>query len=552
MIIIDVCQAGQLDNNLPAELERDLPSEWMLVVTAPARRDAKVGAFSGAVESSLDELRHSVDATVWTEPYLHWLLQFYEPVVKRLLESNHQPPMVLKFPLRRPWVCLPNPCYDPSRLDRVVTSRGRRDLALLNQDVTARWAVRPPAMGVDAPVFTGRTRLMHELIAFTQGQAASLVVTGRPGCGKSASLVRLVTCSDPSFRAKHADLLAMARPVPPEDAVDVAILATGKASEQIAEQLGGALGIDRPQHGARTALQGWVDGIIAAAEAAERTPTVVIDALDEAADPRAVLMTLLASVNSPENQRLRLLIGVRSSGSPDGAGQATSELAGVATRVLGARQIGVDTNEFWEPDDLIGYVEQLLRQSGSPYHDREAAAPVATVVAAQSGRSYLVAGFTARALAELDEPLAVGDPQLDELLAQSFAELVGQDLRASVPEADDRRRAIHMLRAAAFAEGQGIPVDTIWPLLASAIADDMSLGDRDVAWLLGHQLSRYLVRDTQDGFTVYRPFHNELREVLRAGTSLDADSRRSGLVSEAEAQRRITSKLLSLATWRLA
>lgn len=38
MIIIDVCQAGQLDNNLPAELKRDLPPGWLVVVTAPAWR----------------------------------------------------------------------------------------------------------------------------------------------------------------------------------------------------------------------------------------------------------------------------------------------------------------------------------------------------------------------------------------------------------------------------------------------------------------------------------------------------------------------------------
>jgi hypothetical protein len=89
----------------------------------------------------------------------------------------------------------------------------------------------------------------------------------------------------------------------------------------------------------------------------------------------------------------------------------------------------------------------------------------------------------------------------------------------------------------------------IWPLLASAIANDMSFGDRDVAWLLNHRLSGYLVRDTEDGLAVYRPFHEELRKVLREGTALDADGAGAGLVGEAEAQRRITWVLLPLATW---
>jgi hypothetical protein len=549
MIIIDVCQAGQLDDNLPAELKRDLPPGWLVVVTAPAGVDAKLGAFTGAVESSMDELRRSTDAASRVEPYLQWWQQFVQPVGDRLRKSNRQPPKALTTPWQQPFYYLPNPGHDPRRLDRVVTNRARRDLAVLTQDMTAHWAVRAPVVANGSPVFTGRARLMSQLIAFTEGPAATLVVTGRAGCGKSASLSRLVTCSDPGFRAEHADVLAVAKPVPPQDAVDVAILATGKTSEQIAQQLGRALEIDGPQPWAKTALEGWVDGIVAIAEAEERTLTVVVDALDEATDPGAVLTTLLARLNSSERQRLRLLVGVRSSGGPDVPGEAARDLASVATMALGARQIRVDDGEFWEPHDLAGYVEQLLRQPGSPYQDRDAAASVAAAVEAQSGRSYLVAGLTARALAELDEPLAAGDPRVDALLAQGSAELVDQDLRASVPEAQDRRRAVHMLRASALAEGRGVPVSTIWSLLASAIADDMSFGDRDVAWLLGHRLSGYLVRDTEDGLTVYRPFHEELRQVLRSGTTLNADSAGAGLVGEAEAQRRIMWILLPLATW---
>jgi hypothetical protein len=548
MIIIDVCQAGQLDNNLPAELKRDLPSEWLVVVTAPAGVDAKLGAFAGAVESFIDELRHSAEATARAEPYLQWH-EFLEPVIKRLRESKHKDPRVLVHPWLSRSVYLPNPGYDPSRLDRVVTSRARRDLAILTQDMTAHWAVRAPVVADAGPAFTGRGRLMRELIAFTQGPAATLVITGRAGCGKSASLARLVTCSDPHFRDEYGHVLAVAHPIPPQDAVDVAILATGKTSEQIAQQLGRALGVDGPKPGARTALEGWVDGIVAAAGAAEHPLTVVVDALDEATDPAAVLTTLLARLNSPEGKRLRLLVGVRSSGGPDVLGEAAPDLASEAVMALDGRQIRVDGDEFWEPHDLAAYVEQLLLQPGSPYPDRATATPVAAAVEAQAGRSYLLAGFTARALAKLDEPLAVGAPRLGALLAQGSAELVSQDLRASVPDAQDRRRAIHLLRASALAEGRGVPVRTIWPLFASAIAGDMSFGDSDVAWLLGDRLSGYLVRDTEDGLTVYRPFHDELRRILREGTSLDVGSAGVGLAGEAEAHRQITWILLPLATW---
>ena len=220
-------------------------------------------------------------------------------------------------------------------------------------------------------------------------------------------------------------------------------------------------------------------------------------------------------------------------------------------RLLGAQQVRADDDEFWEPHDLAGYVEQLVRQPGSAYSD-DTAASVAAAVEAKAARSYVLAGLTARALVELDHPLAAGDPRLDALLAKGSAELVSQDLLSSVPEHQDRQRAIQLLRACALAEGRGAPVQTIWPLLATAITDGIDFGDNDITWLLGHRLSGYLVRDTEDGSTVYRPFHQELRRVLREGTSLDADGYGTDLVTETEAQRRITWILIPLATWGLA
>ncbi len=553
MLIIDVCQAGQLDNNLPAELTRDLPEEWFVIVTAQVGVNARLGAFTDAVEATMNALRYSADAATRAQPYLHWYDQFIEPVFDWLEENKHPRPDVLKVPYKRPWVYLPNPGFDAGQFEPVVTNPARRDLAFPSQEMTAHWAVRAPVVADGGPVFTGRARLMQTLIDFTQGEVGTLVVTGRAGCGKSASLARLVTCSDPDFRREHASALAVAKPVPPHNAVDIAILATGKTAEQIAQQLGYALGIEGPEPQASTALEGWVQAIVAAIELPERTFTLVVDGFDEAIDSGAVLTTLLTQLNSPERQRLRLLVGVRSSGDADTAdagiaGEGTRDLASTATMMLGAREVRADDDEFWEPHDLAEYVGQLLRQPDSPY-SRETAASVADAIEAKAARSYFLAGLTARALLERDDPLAVGDPRLDELLAKGSAELVSQDLRMSVPEPEDRQRAVHMLRASALAEGRGVPVRTIWPMFATAIADGVAFGDRDIAWLLGHRLSGYLVRDTEDGSTVYRPFHQELRRVLREGTSLDAGSPGADLVSEAEAHRRITSSLIPLATW---
>ena len=341
MLIIDVCQAGQLDNNLPAQLKSDLPPGWLVVLTAQADANAKLGAFTDAVEATIDELRCSSDAASRAEPYLKWQEQFLGPVFQRLEEGNRPRPDVLRFPWPPPpSVYLPNPGFDPGEFEPVPINPARRDLAILSQEMTAHWALRAPVLTESGPVFTGRARLMQALIDFTQGEAGTLLVTGRAGCGKSSSLARLVTCSDPDFRREHASALAVAEPVPPDDAVDVAILATGKTTEQIAQQLGRALGIEGPQPGARTSLEGWIAAIIAATESRERTLTLVVDALDEASDPGAVLTTLLARLNSAERQRLRLLVGVRSSGdadttNPDTVGEGASDLVSVAAMTLG-------------------------------------------------------------------------------------------------------------------------------------------------------------------------------------------------------------------------
>jgi hypothetical protein len=544
MIIIDVCQAGQLADNLPAVLTRDLPAGWFVILTAPAGVDAKLGAFSGAVASFVEDLRHSADASARTEEYLE-PYQFLQSVVSHLLRNHRQEPLILKLPWQ-PSVCLPNPGYEPGGLEQAVTDPARRDLAILKQDMTTHWAVRAPVVAGVGPVFTGRTLVMQELIDAATGPPGTLVVSGRAGSGKSSVLARLVTCSDPGFRADHADVLAVATPVPPEGAVDIAVLATGKASEQVAQQIGRALGVQGPRPEATTAAEGWVDNILAVVAGRDRPLTLVVDALDEASDPGAVLRTVLERLNPREHPSLRLLLGVRSSGGGQ-TEEPARDLASVTTGLLGARQIRIDADEWWDPGDLRAYVAQLLTQPGSPYGPAQIPS-VAAAVEGEAGRSYFVAGLAARTLAESTEALTAGDPRLDAVLAQGSAYLVATDLRTSLSDADDRRRASTLLRACALANGRGVPVRTIWPLLASAIAPDTSYGDSDVAWLLGHRLSGYLVRDIEDGLTVYRPFHDELRRVLVEGALRDDDGT-AGVMDQAEAQRRITLSLLPLATW---
>jgi hypothetical protein len=545
LIIVDVCQAGQLADNLPATLTRDLPPGWFVILTAPAGVDAKLGAFSGAVASFVDGLTHSADAAATAEPYLQ-PYQFLVAVVNHLLQHHKQEPLILKQPWK-PSVCLPNPGYDPGDPGRVGVDAARRDLAVPEEDMTAHWAVRAPVVAGPGPIFTGRALVMQELIDAATGSPGTLVVCGRAGSGKSAVLARLVTCSDARFRAEHANILAAASPLPPEGAVDIAVLATGKSSDQIAQQIGRALGVAGPRQDAATAVQGWIDAILPVVARRVRPLTLVIDALDEASDPGGVLRTLLGGLNPRERPLLRLLLGVRSSGA-EGTTEPARDLASSAVGLLEARELRVDADRWWNRDDLRAYVHWVLAQPGSPYGSAKISV-VAERVAGAAGRSYLLAGLAARTLAEASEALAPDDPRLAEILGQGSTQLVVNDLRACLPDADDRRRAATLLRASALAEGRGAPIRIIWPLLASAIAVDADYGDSDVTWLLGSRLGGYLVRDVEDGMTVYRPFHDELRRVLGAGVDPDAGDGAAEVPDWEEAQRRITAALSPLAVW---
>jgi hypothetical protein len=140
---------------------------------------------------------------------------------------------------------------------------------------------------------------------------------------------------------------------------------------------------------------------------------------------------------------------------------------------------------------------------------------IADIVAGAAGKSFLFAKMAAEQLA--DRRADIKDPAWHSAITRGVLGLFHWDLHHSLPdEAEQRLRAVHLLRAVAFAFGPGLPWLNIWPLVASAIADEEGrYQDPDIVWLLGTRLGGYLVTDVVDGVTVYRLFHNDLRKILR-------------------------------------
>ncbi|MFC7482997.1 hypothetical protein ACFQX7_27550 [Luedemannella flava] len=257
-------------------------------------------------------------------------------------------------------------------------------------------------------LFTGRADLMRQLIAAASGPAGTTVVTGRAGCGKSAVLSRLVTLSDPGFIDNHAMQVAVIpddlKPSP--NAVDVAVLATGKLSADIFAQVLYAL--DIPLAASVGTVPSLADMRTAWATRPSKDTglvTVVVDAVDEAADPGSLIDDVLTSLAADGG--IRLIIGVRAP-SPDEPRPEppTAALSDLIAERLAATRLQIDRPPLWRVDDLADYVAQTLTQADhSPYRHLvvDKLAEVARRIAADAGSSFLIARLAASQLATRPE-----------------------------------------------------------------------------------------------------------------------------------------------------
>ncbi len=522
LIILDLCHAGSTAADTAAFA--DFPPTWLALASVTSTQQARTGALTTAISEFLAELAGPTGEQFNHGPYLR-VDQFLDAIQSKLGDAQRLAHLHPGLPSLAESPCLPNPRYQP---DEVSVQRARRDLALRPADLEAHWDPRSRGVAAGAEsgwLFSGRTALMRRLIQATNGDDPPVLVTGAAGSGKSAVLARLVTLSDPGFCARYADVVeripAYLRPDP--GAIDVAVLATGKVPHEVLGQIYEAVtGSPPPASPAldelRTAWWSWL-------ATHDATITIVVDALDEAKNPHALLSDVLAQLNPPDpaRRRVRLIVGVRSPGGPEDPGAGDHRLrerplADVAEHALEAVRLRVDEAPWWEPEDLAEYATQLLISTdGSPYVEhRERAEQVAHTLATKAGKSFLVTRIAATSLAHRADRVDPANPAWQATLADGVLGVFRDDLHTTLPDPIDRQKAVHLLRAVAFAYGRGLPWRQIWPLVANAIADgERTYGDSDIAWLLGSRLGAYLVTDREDGITVYRLFHDALRSTLR-------------------------------------
>jgi WD40 repeat protein len=520
MIILDLCHAGKTAADV-ADFARTIPPNWLLLASASASEEANTGALTEAITSFLATLRSPEGQGFGLGPYLR-VDHFLEAVQEKLGKSQQL--VRLNSHEFGPSPLLPNPWHRPE-LSTSVTEV-RRELSLRPEDVLAHWGPRSRGVASEGQagwLFTGRARLMREIVGITTAAPGTTVISGAAGSGKSTVLARLVTLSDESFCETYAAEVSSV-PVdlrPAVGAVDAAILATGKYPRDVLVQLLEALGA--PESGKR---EGGVEHHVTRWEeftaAASFAPTVVVDAIDESEDPIGLIRLLARLMGGEGAPPMRLLIGVR---SPGGAGKTeqsdyASSLADQAAALLGARRLRVDVEPWWDPADIADFaVATLLAQDESPYARAETirVRELGAAIAAAAGRSFLIARMAAAALASRNTVVDTSDTTWLSAVRDGVIGVFRDDLFHSFHQGKERTRAVHLLRATAFAYGRGLPWRGVWPPIASAIDLDSGVlyGDSDIAWLLESRLGAYLLTDVADGVTVYRPFHDMLRATLR-------------------------------------
>jgi hypothetical protein len=404
---------------------------------------------------------------------------------------------------------LPNPRYRGPQASIDVESRRK----LLQMPQALELAARGVEVGEAGFYFSGRSRVLADLGTWLREGAGLVVVTGPPGVGKSAVLGRLVMLCEPAARGVSASIDRVSTEShPPTGAIDAVVHAKGLTTTEFARALAVGVAID-----ARPDVFLDPDAFLQLVKREQRRLTVVVDALDEAAEAVGI-GTMLRRLCSESTTRA--LVGSRR--SPDGRPlRANEDRHGRLRGVLGEKIRIIDLQDEADTDqDIARYVAARLRDSPHK-EDPERLATVSRAVAERARGVFIYARVVSRMLQNSE--------RLDITLPDGPLEAFRQDLAVRFR---DRRASVEaLLLGLAWAEGAGLSRRT-WPVVATATSPgELICTDDDVSWTLDHAGS-YILEGAEAGQTVYRLIHQSF-----------ADYYRSQSMDRAAVQRRIAEAL---------
>jgi WD40 repeat protein len=356
----------------------------------------------------------------------------------------------------------------------------------LDPDREIHWG--PRSRGVDTDrddagwLFSGRRTALTDLTRWleSEGGRPMRVVTGTPGCGKSAVVARLVTTADPHYRTRIPELDIEDPGVPSLGTIDVTFHAGGRTVADFVEHVARVADVD-----ATTDRE-----LLAAFEAEGRPRVIAVDALDESEEAKHLVWLLDDLSNGPT----RILVATRPH---------------LVAALNDPEPIVLDEAPYLRPRDIEDYVRLLLSRSGPVVYTD---ADVEDLVAAADG-NFLVAQLTARAIG------------LTGSVVRPFPREVRRAFDRYLDALPEPEKTRDLLLPLAYGRGDGLPTD-LWLAAVACLRKPYARAELDD--LLDSPGGSFLVTrsDAAGGGRRHRLFHAVLAETLTARRDRDEDGAR--------------------------
>jgi hypothetical protein len=374
--------------------------------------------------------------------------------------------------------------------------------------------------------FVGRRNENLRIVNWLRAQRAGmLVVTGEPGSGKSALLGHVLINSLPEVRGflTNSGIVPSVPPnaLPPSYVFDDIIHLAGMTIPMLVRRIALAASVhgDEAADGLDSQDSTNIDWLEEVLRRRVSSLTLMLDALDEAADPLMLARTVIARVAALPG--IRILIACRPSVGVDSAGYDPSNLNMLdALKVRGRARA---TRTLWVKRDRRAVetysrsrLQAIASAESAPRAVRDmyrAAGPLASLIA-DHAQDFLFARLAVQQLLRHPELSSdTGKEEFTRLLQGGHRDLFAQAVR----ELTAVNPVFHaLLEALAISRGRGLPiVDGIWVTVASALTAD-SITDDDVSLLLGEAMA-FITVDSEAGQTVYRLAHRTFMEYLLEG-----------------------------------
>ena len=295
----------------------------------------------------------------------------------------------------------------------------------LDRDRATHWGPRSRGVSSDRDdagwLFSGRAQALSVLVGWLANNRPPVlrVVTGTPGSGKSAVLARLVTSADPHYRQRIRGLRPDDPTIPPAGVFDITFHASGRTVGEFVDHVA-ALAEVAADNAAT---------LVSALDEQANTLVIVVDAVDEASDPKE-LCWLLRDLAGRGN---RVVVGCRPH---------------LVDQLSDPEPICLDHAPYLDQRDVKAYVSRLLSRLTTAGDARNGDGLVDELTAAADG-NFLVAQLTAQAVApsgRIERPFPRSVPQAFDRLLEAL---------------HDKDKARDLLLPLALAFGDGLPARTL-------------------------------------------------------------------------------------------